>query len=146
MLSCVPLFATPWTAAHQAPPSMGFSRQEYWSGVPLPSLLIYARYPVTKHHTLGDVKRRNSLSYCSGGWDSKTSVSRVALSEGCEGLSVPCFCYRFWWFAGSLWCSLASPKHHSNLYLHVMFLPPNFLFFLKDNSHMGLGSTLKSSF
>ena len=31
------LTATPWTAAHQAPPSMGFSRQEYWSGVPLPS-------------------------------------------------------------------------------------------------------------
>ena len=29
--------ATPWTVAHQAPPSMGFSRQEYWSGVPLPS-------------------------------------------------------------------------------------------------------------
>ena len=36
-LSCVWLLATPWTAAHQAPPSMGFSRQEYWSGVPLPS-------------------------------------------------------------------------------------------------------------
>ena len=33
----VQLFATPWTAAHQAPPSMRFSRQEYWSGVPLPS-------------------------------------------------------------------------------------------------------------
>ena len=31
-LSCVRLFETPWTAAHQAPPSMGFSRQEYWSG------------------------------------------------------------------------------------------------------------------
>ena len=31
------LFATPWTAAHQAPPSVGFSRQEDWSGVPLPS-------------------------------------------------------------------------------------------------------------
>ena len=29
--------ATPWTGAYQAPPSMGFSRQEYWSGVPLPS-------------------------------------------------------------------------------------------------------------
>ena len=38
-LSCVWLLATPWTAAHQAPPSMGFSRQEYWSGVPLPSLI-----------------------------------------------------------------------------------------------------------
>ena len=38
-LSCVQLLATPWTAAHQAPPSMGFSRQEYWNGVPLPSPL-----------------------------------------------------------------------------------------------------------
>ena len=37
-LSCVQLFATPWTAAYQAPPSVGFSRQEYWSGVPSPSL------------------------------------------------------------------------------------------------------------
>ena len=36
-LSRVQLLATPWTAAHQAPLSMGFSRQEYWSGVPLPS-------------------------------------------------------------------------------------------------------------
>ena len=36
-LSCVQLLATPWTAAHHAPQSMGFSRQEYWSGVPLPS-------------------------------------------------------------------------------------------------------------
>ena len=36
-LSLVWLSATPWTAAHQAPPSMGFSRQECWSGVPLPS-------------------------------------------------------------------------------------------------------------
>ena len=36
-LSRVLLLATPWTAAHQATPSMGFSRQEYWSGVPLPS-------------------------------------------------------------------------------------------------------------
>ena len=36
-LSRVWLLATLWTAAHQAPPSMGFSRQEYWSGVPLPS-------------------------------------------------------------------------------------------------------------
>ena len=36
--SCVLLFMTPWTVAYQALPSMGFSRQEYWSGVPLPSL------------------------------------------------------------------------------------------------------------
>ena len=36
-LSRVQLFATPWTVAHQAPPSMGFSRQEYWSGLPFPT-------------------------------------------------------------------------------------------------------------
>ena len=36
-LSRVRLVSTPWTAAYQAPPSMGFSRQEYWSGLPLPS-------------------------------------------------------------------------------------------------------------
>ena len=36
-LSHVPLFATPGTVAYQAPPSMGFSRQEYWCGLPFPS-------------------------------------------------------------------------------------------------------------
>ena len=41
-LSHVRPSATPWTAAYQAPPSIGFSRQEYWSGVPLPS-------PIDKH-------------------------------------------------------------------------------------------------
>ena len=43
-LSRVRPSATPWTAAFQAPPSMGFSRQEYWSGVPLPSPIIYTWY------------------------------------------------------------------------------------------------------
>ena len=45
-LSHIWLFTTPWTAAYQAPPSIGFSRQEYWSRVPLPSLakvIIYAK-------------------------------------------------------------------------------------------------------
>ena len=37
LLNCVRLFATPWTAASLAPPSMGFSREEYWSGLPFPS-------------------------------------------------------------------------------------------------------------
>ena len=36
-VSCVQLFLTLWTVAHQASPSMGFSRQEYWSGLPFPS-------------------------------------------------------------------------------------------------------------
>ena len=41
--SCLTL-ATPWTAAYQAPPSMGFSRQEYWSGLPLPSPIALTRW------------------------------------------------------------------------------------------------------
>ena len=42
-LSRAQLLATPWTAAYQAPPSMGFSRQEYWSGLSLPSLVVILR-------------------------------------------------------------------------------------------------------
>ena len=48
VVSLVQLLATPWTAAHQAPPSMGFSRQEYWSGVPLPSPTDPAQSKVNK--------------------------------------------------------------------------------------------------
>ena len=40
-LSCVLLCATPWTASYQASPPMGFSRQEYWSGLPLPSPFLW---------------------------------------------------------------------------------------------------------
>ena len=47
LLSRVRLCATPWTAAYQAPQSMGFSRQEYWSGVPLPSPDEVSEYSYT---------------------------------------------------------------------------------------------------
>ena len=43
MLSRVQLLVTTWTAAYQAPPSMGFSRQEYWSGVPSPSPCVVSQ-------------------------------------------------------------------------------------------------------
>ena len=46
-LSRVRPSATPWTVSFQAPLSMGFSRQEYWSGVPLPSLIIMHTFPIT---------------------------------------------------------------------------------------------------
>ena len=61
-LSRIQLLATPWTAAYQAPPSMGFSRQEYWSRVPLPSpfwTLLYTRYPN------GDTKKNKMISLLS---------------------------------------------------------------------------------
>ena len=58
LLSHVQLFATPWTVAHQAPPSMEFSRQEYWSGLPfaspgdLPNPGIEPRFPTLQVNTL----------------------------------------------------------------------------------------------
>ena len=51
-LSRVWLLATPWTAAHQAPPSMGFPRQGYWSWVPLPSLLDYTVHGILQARIL----------------------------------------------------------------------------------------------
>ena len=47
LLGCTQLLATSWTAAYQAPPSMGFSRQEYWSGVPLPSPMFIELAAIT---------------------------------------------------------------------------------------------------
>ena len=52
-LSRVWLLATPWTAAHRAPTSMGFSRQEYWSGVPLPSPCAYTSSTVLQSRCIG---------------------------------------------------------------------------------------------
>ena len=51
-LSRVRLLATPWTAAYQAPPPMGFSRQEYWSEVPLPSPSLSYHHAINSKSTL----------------------------------------------------------------------------------------------
>ena len=56
-LSRVRLFATPWTAAYQAPPSMRFSRQEYWSGMPLPSPLFLLADQKAKHGSQEDLEK-----------------------------------------------------------------------------------------
>ena len=53
-LSRVGLSATPWTAAYQAPPPMGFSRQEYWSGVPLPSPNMLLFNKISSYPILGE--------------------------------------------------------------------------------------------
>ena len=56
LLSGVQLLAAPWTAAHPAPPSTGFSRQEYWSGVPSPSPILSSFYLT--------IFFLNEISYC----------------------------------------------------------------------------------
>ena len=68
-LSRVRLLATPWTAVHQAPPSMGFSRQEYWSGVPLPSPYMCA----------GMVKISTTFLECN--W---TTLSKFKMCKYCN--------------------------------------------------------------
>ena len=67
--SRVRLFPTPWTAAYQAPPSMGFPRQEYWSGVPLPSPLWRPTRPFRTN-----TQKRCPFHY--GGLECKSMKSR----------------------------------------------------------------------
>ena len=62
--SCLTL-ATPWTAAYQAPPSMGFSRQEYWSGVPFPSPIIKAGRSKWIQQILENLSRSDAPKLCS---------------------------------------------------------------------------------
>ena len=70
-LSHVRLSATPWTAAYQAPPSMGFSRQEYWSGVPLPSPLCNYKYIKIKRS-----KERRGLKYIQSNYSLLTNCGK----------------------------------------------------------------------
>ena len=68
--SRVRLLATPWTAAYQAPAFMGFSRQEYWSGVPLPSPFSLSKFQLynvafinSSHHVIHILDPQNFSSY-----------------------------------------------------------------------------------
>ena len=70
-LSPVRLLVTPWTAAHQAPPCMGFSRQKYWSGVPLPSPVysivmqyFYRLYSIYHYHKITDISLCHTIYPC----------------------------------------------------------------------------------
>ena len=73
-LGRVQLLATPWTAAHQAPPSMGLSRQEYWSRVPLPSPGLYSPWDSLNQNTAHYFTFSRGYSQP---WD-QTQVSHIA--------------------------------------------------------------------
>ena len=74
VLSHVRLFAAPWTGAHQVPPSMGFSRQEYWSGVPLLSLEIF---PTLDFHENGTIR----VVSCDGPLSLSITLSKITHLE-----------------------------------------------------------------
>ena len=82
-LSRVGLLATPWTTAHQAPPSMGFSRQEYWSGVPLSSPCTCRAHHILDSHTSSAQEPPVVCGYRIGGHSFRTSFSKCfSSSEG----------------------------------------------------------------
>ena len=82
-LSCVRLLATPWTAAYQAPPSMEFSRQEYWSGVPLHFLplkaIIYQMFYMKASEKI--VFKRCQPGYIPSGGSTGESISLPFLAQ-----------------------------------------------------------------
>ena len=61
LLNGVRLFSNPWTAAYQAPTSMGVSRQEYWSGLPLPSLQGHLIMHLNPIRIFSNIKLKDSL-------------------------------------------------------------------------------------
>ena len=63
-LGCVRLLATPWSAAYQAPPSMGFSRQEYWSGLPFPSPNLWPNMVLITTDTLKQIHKHMFIKMC----------------------------------------------------------------------------------
>ena len=100
-LSHVRLLVTPWTAAHQAPPSMGFSRQEYWSGVPLPSPFTWL--PLTYSLRLFCIFSRKPFL---------GSVSLIILTELCvfslylyDTLFISFCCCTYFMFSVLVWFS-----------------------------------------
>ena len=126
------LLATPWTAAHQAPPSMGFSRQEYWSGVPLPSpvysvrecsnfIILHVAVQSSPHHLLKTLHFSIIYSYllCQRLGDHRCVGLSLGFLSGFTDLYF-CFCASTMMTVGSYY-SLKSGS---------LVLPPPF-FFLK---------------
>ena len=85
--SCVWFLATLWTAAYQAPPSMGFSRQEYWSGLPLPSL------DTTDTSKSLQLKRELQMQFRTFWWIRRPQCFRVIhiSGQGFKSLCLICF-------------------------------------------------------
>ena len=80
-LSRVQLLATPWTATHQAPPSMGFSKQEYWSGVPLYSSSIWQ---IDNKYMTTLIKNDSTLTNCE---ESKDDIANQVGKERLTAVS-----------------------------------------------------------
>ena len=111
-LGCVPLSVTPWTVAYQAPPSMEFSRQEYWSGLPFPSpgdlhyiWMLLRGYETVSFHTRKGIRsqiHKGSMGTCllspamlpyslslENTWPTPTSAAAAKSLQSCPTLCDP---------------------------------------------------------
>ena len=89
-LSRFQLLAIPWTAAYQAPPSMGFARQEYWSGLPLPSLKYMLPIFKTSVSLTGVMKTTSQSSFATGEgkWELPSQQDTIFLFPSRAGQSL----------------------------------------------------------
>ena len=108
VLSHVRLLATPWTAAHQAPLPVGFARQEYRSGVSLPSPLAANRpYPKTMEDVMNNFSTPGGYLYtypCSVGTASSLWFHKCHLTRAGDSLEPVAEWGWQWCDAGGVWC------------------------------------------
>ena len=106
LLSRVHLFSTPWTAAYQAPQSMGFPRQEYWSGVPLPSLT--GLYPILYWVPLGvyplGLSKQETINSLLGLVCPEVTLFHSTQQSSGVFMSSQLYSNVYWW--GSIWCTV----------------------------------------
>ena len=104
-LSRVRLLAITWTSAHQVPLSMGFSRQEYWSGVPVPSPTTH-EYQVCKHSAPGT---QQELLFPAGAWtEAPRQKGQLSWEDGTESRQSE---------VHSKWTDM----HHLDMKIHSLF-------------------------
>ena len=127
-LSCVRLCETPWTAVCQAPPSMGFSRQEYWSGLPLTSPYLYL--DGLKVNVLQISSFKNMTFFCVSHHSERQHFLAICLIHklGNES-SVFFFLFLlFWQTLCTLFnLSLLNPSTFLHLHFHYLNSCPNLL-------------------
>ena len=104
-LSRVWLFATPWTSAYQAPPSMGFSRQEYWTGLPLPSpmvSLICSFWIVSAYESTSVCMHYGFFNPFSCWWTFEVFPCVAMMNKAARSIYVQVFCRYVFLFPGSI--------------------------------------------